>query len=45
MKDETDGVPLKTFVGWKSKMFTLITEDNHEPKKRKTLTKMLLMTN
>ena len=45
MKDETDGISLKASVGGKSKTFTLITEDNHESKKQKTLIKMLLMTN
>ena len=35
MKDETFGVPIKGFVGLKPKMFSLITEDNHESKKNK----------
>ena len=35
MKDETSGVSIKRFSGLKSKMYTLITEDNHECKKPK----------
>ena len=39
MKDETGGVLIKGFVGLKSKMYTLITEDNHECKKAKGIKK------
>ena len=35
MKDETYSVPIKGFVGLKSKMCTFIKEDNHESKKAK----------
>ena len=30
MKDETSSVPIKGFVGLKSKMYTFIKEENHE---------------
>ena len=33
MENETSGVPIKGFVGLKSKICTFITEDNHESKK------------
>ena len=39
MKDKTCGVPLKVFLGWKSKLYTLITEDNHEPEIAKNINK------
>ena len=39
MKDETCGVPIKGFVGLKSKFYTFITEDNHESKKAKDINK------
>ena len=45
MKDETSGTPIKRFVGLKSKMYTLITNDNHQSKKAKKIIKMLLMMN
>ena len=32
MKDETCDVPIKGFVGLKSKMCTFVTEENHESK-------------
>ena len=35
MKDETCDVPIKGFVGLKSKMCTFVTEENHESKKVK----------
>ena len=35
MKDETKGVPIKGFVGLKSKMYAFITEDKHESKRAK----------
>ena len=35
MKDETCDVPIKAFVGLKSKMYTFVTEENHESKKVK----------
>ena len=34
-KDETSDVPIKYLVGLKSKIFTFITEGNHESKKAK----------
>ena len=37
MKDEICGIPIKGFVGLKSKMRTFITEDNHESKKSKDI--------
>ena len=37
MKDETCGVPIKGFVRLKSKMYTFITEDNHESKIERAL--------
>ena len=36
MKDKTCA-PIKDFVGLKSKMYTFITESNHESKKAKDL--------
>ena len=42
MKDETFGVPIKGFVGLKPKMYTLITEDNHESKKTKGINKKVV---
>ena len=41
-KDETSGVPIKGFVGLKSKMYTFITEDNHESKKAKGINKYVV---
>ena len=35
MKDETCGVPIKSFAGINPKMYTFIIEDNHESKKAK----------
>ena len=37
MKDETCGDPTKSFAGLKSKMFTFITEDNHDSKNAKDI--------
>ena len=37
MKDETCDVPIKGFVGLKSKMYTFVTEENHESKKAKDI--------
>ena len=42
MKDETCDIPIKGFVGLKSKMYTVITKGNHESKKQKALIKMLI---
>ena len=42
MKDKTCGVPIKGFVGLKSKMYTFITEDNHESKKAKHVNKSVV---
>ena len=39
MKHETNSVPIKGFVGLKSKMYTFIIEDNHESKKAKGIHK------
>ena len=39
MKDETCDVPIKGFVGLRSKMCTFVTEDNHEFKKAKGISK------
>ena len=36
MKDGTYDVPIKSFVGLKSKIYTSITEDSHEYKQHKT---------
>ena len=35
VKDETKGVPIKGFVGLKSKMYAFITEGKHESKRAK----------
>ena len=37
MKDETSGMPIKSFVGLKANMYTFITEDKDECKKVKTI--------
>ena len=39
MKDETSGLPIKGFIGLKSKLYTFITEENHETKKSKAINK------
>ena len=39
MKDETCDVPIKGFVGLRSKLYTFITEDTRESKKAKTINK------
>ena len=41
MKDETCSVPIKGFIGLKSKIYTLITEENYDSKK--VTIKMLMM--
>lgn len=38
MKDETNGVPIQEFVGLKSKMYSLIYEENGNLKEKKTAT-------
>ena len=45
MKGETCCVLIKRFVGLKSKMYTFITEDNHESEISKALVKMMLTMN
>ena len=42
MKDEKCGVPIKGFVGLESKMYTFITEENHESQKAKDINKNLV---
>ena len=37
MKDEPSGVPIKRFVGSKSKMYTFIAEDKDECKEAKSI--------
>ena len=39
MKHESCGMPIKVFVGLKSKIYTFITEDNHKSKKAKGVNK------
>ena len=39
MKDETYGMPIKSFTGLKAKMYTYITEEDHECKKAKGIHK------
>ena len=41
MKDEKCDVPIKGFVGLESKMYTFITEENHESQKAKDINKNL----
>ena len=43
MENGTSGMPIKGFVRLKSKMYTFITEGNHEPRKAKSINKMLLL--
>ena len=45
MKDETSDLPLKGFVGLKSKMQTFITKNSESKKAKDISKKMLLMTN
>ena len=42
MKDEKCDVPIKGFVGLESKMYTFITEENHESQKAKDINKNLV---
>ena len=42
MKDDTCGVSIKGFVELKSKMYTFITDKNHESKKAKDINKNVL---
>ena len=44
MKDETYGVPRKSFVELKARMYTYVTKDQHV-KKQKLLIVVLLKTN
>ena len=44
-KDETCGVPIKTLIGLKAKMYIHMTEDEHESKKQKVLITVLLKMN
>ena len=39
MKDETCGVPVKGFIGLKSKVYTITEEENHECRKVKDINK------
>ena len=41
MKDETNGVVIKEFLGWKPKMYSYLLDDNSKLKKQKVWTKML----
>ena len=45
MKDETCGVPIKTFAGLKSKVYTYLTKMIINVKKRKALIQMLSLMN
>ena len=42
MKDETGGVTIEEFVGLKSKMYLLLSEDDIDHKKKKAWIEMLL---
>ena len=42
MKDQTFGVSIKCFVGWKSKTYTFITKDIHESKIAKCINKAIV---
>ena len=42
MKDQTFGVSIKCFVGWKSKTYTFITKDKHESKIAKCINKAIV---
>ena len=44
-RDENCDVPIKSFVGLKSKMYTYMTEDEYESKKQKVLVRVLLKMN
>ena len=41
MKNETCDVPIKSFIGLKSKMYTITKEENHECKKAKYINKTI----
>ena len=43
MKEEICGVPIEGFVGLKSRMYTFITENNHESKNVNGINKTSLM--
>ena len=45
MKDETCGVPRKSFVGLKAKMYIYITEDKHKYRRAKGINQYLLKMN
>ena len=42
MRNETCGLPIRGFVGLKSKIYTLITEEKHESKKAKNINKNVI---
>ena len=42
MKDERSGLPIKSFVGLKSKMHAFIAEDDHESKRAKGINKNIV---
>ena len=42
MRNETCGLPIRGFVGLKSKIYTLITEEKHESKKAKDINKNVI---
>ena len=39
-KEETNGIPIKSFVGLKGKMYAYMTEDKRECKRAKGITKI-----
>ena len=44
MKDETEGVAIKEFVGLKAKIFSLSVEDNSEHKTANDMNKNVIAT-
>ena len=44
MKDETNGVVIKEFLGWKPKMYSYLLDDNSKHKKAKSVNRNVVTT-
>ena len=44
MKDETGGVVIEEFVGWKPKMYSFLVDDNSEHEKAKGVNRNAVAT-